>query len=170
MQIEDLKQDKRNYRKHNKKNIDLIKKSVADVGLGRSIVIDKDNEIICGNGLVSSLEKDTPIKVIETDGSELVVVKRTDLATDDDKRKQLAVMDNSTSDSSEFDLDLLQADFDIDTIKDFGIDVDFAIEEEKEVVEDEVPEEVETRCKIGDIWQLGKWVYCKKCGKKHFIS
>lgn len=25
MQIEDLKQDKRNYRKHNKKNIDLIK-------------------------------------------------------------------------------------------------------------------------------------------------
>lgn len=46
MQIEDLKQDKRNYRKHNKKNIDLIKKSVADVGLGRSIVIDKENEII----------------------------------------------------------------------------------------------------------------------------
>ena len=157
MQVKDLKQDKRNYRKHNKKNLELIRKSVNEVGLGRSIVIDNENEIICGNGLVSTLDKDTPVKVIETDGSELVVVKRTDLATADDKRKQLAVMDNSTSDSSEFDFELLQADFEVDTLSDWGIDADFEIEEEeKEVIEDEVPEEVETRCKLGDIWQLGE--------------
>lgn len=157
MQIKDLKQDRRNYRKHNQKNLDLIKKSVQEVGLGRSVVIDNENEIICGNGLVSTLDKNTPVKIIETDGSELVVVKRTDLATEDEKRKQLAVMDNSTSDSSEFDLELLQADFDTEKLEDWGLDVDFAIEEEeKEVVEDEVPEEVETRCKLGDIWQLGE--------------
>ena len=163
MQIKDLKQDKRNYRKHNQKNLDLIKKSVDDVGLGRSIVIDNENEIICGNGLVSTLDKDTPVKVIETDGSELVVVKRTDLATDDDKRKQLAVMDNSTSDSSEFDFELLNSDFETETLQDWGLEVDFAIEEEeKEVVEDKVPETVETRCKLGDIWQLGEHRLC--CG------
>lgn len=133
MNLKDLKQDKRNYRKHNKKNLDLIKKSVNEVGLGRSVVIDNENEIICGNGLVSTLDKNTPVKVIETDGTELVVVKRTDLKTNDEKRKQLAVMDNSTSDTSTFDFELLQADFDIETIKDFGIDVDFVIEgEEKE--------------------------------------
>ena len=107
MNLKDLKQDKRNYRKHNKKNLDLIKKSVDEVGLGRSVVIDSENEIICGNGLVSTLDKNTKVKVVETDGSELVVVKRTDLKTDDEKRKQLAVMDNSTSDSSEFDFELL---------------------------------------------------------------
>lgn len=84
MKLEDLKQDKRNYRKHNKRNLDLIKKSVAEVGLGRSVVIDNDNEIICGNGLVSTLDKDTKVKVIETDGSELVVVKRTDLKTEEE--------------------------------------------------------------------------------------
>lgn len=137
MQVKDLKQDKRNYRKHNQKNLDLIKKSVTEVGLGRSIVIDNENEIICGNGLVSTLDKDTPVKVIETDGSELVVVKRTDLATDDDKRKQLAVMDNSTSDSSEFDFELLNADFEADTLSDWGIDADFEIEP-LEDVEDEL--------------------------------
>lgn len=135
MQIKDLKQDKRNYRKHNQKNLSLIKKSVNDVGLGRSIVIDNENEIICGNGLVSTLDKDTPVKVIETDGSELVVVKRTDLQTDDDKRKQLAVMDNSTSDSSEFDFELLQEDFDTEELEDWGLDVDFAIEEEENTEE-----------------------------------
>ena len=121
MQIKDLKQDKRNYRKHNKKNLDLIKKSVSEVGLGRSVVIDNENEIVCGNGLVSTLDKNTPIKVIETDGTELVVVKRTDLNTNDEKRKQLAIMDNSTSDSSEFDLDSLQADFDVEQLQDWGI-------------------------------------------------
>ena len=156
MQIKDLKQDERNYRKHNKKNLDLIKKSVSEVGLGRSVVIDNENEIVCGNGLVSTLDKNTPIKVIETDGSQLVVVKRTDLKTNDEKRKQLAIMDNSTSDSSEFDLDSLQADFDVEQLQDWGLDLEFeAVDEEKEIVEDEVPEEVETKCKLGDIWQLG---------------
>lgn len=156
MKIEDLIQDKRNYRKHNKKNLDLIKKSVSEVGLARSIVIDNENEIVCGNGLVSTLDKNTPIKVIETDGSELVVVKRTDLKTDDEKRKQLAIMDNSTSDSSEFDLESLQADFDVEQLQDWGLDLVFeSVDEEKEIIEDEVPEEVETRAKLGDIWQLG---------------
>ena len=122
MQIKDLKQDERNYRKHNKKNLDLIKKSVSEVGLGRSVVIDNENEIVCGNGLVSTLDKNTPIKVIETDGSELVVVKRTDLKTNDEKRKQLAIMDNSTSDSSEFDINSLYADFDIEKLNDWGLE------------------------------------------------
>ena len=41
-------------------------------------------------------------------------------------------------------------------LKDMGIDVPDVEIEEKEVVEDEVPEEVETRCKRGDIWKLGE--------------
>ena len=150
--------DKRNYRKHSDKNKELINKSLKECGAGRSIVIDNEDNIICGNGIYEQSQKlGLKTKVIETDGSELVVVKRTDLQTDDDKRKQLAVMDNSTSDSSEFDFELLQEDFEVDTLEDWGIDADFEIEEEeKEVVEDEVPEEVETRCKLGDIWQLGE--------------
>ena len=131
MQVKDLKQDHRNYRKHNERNLDLIKKSINEVGLGRSIVIDSENEIVCGNGLVSQLDKNTPVKVIETDGSELVVVKRTDLNTDDEKRKRLAVMDNSTSDSSEFDLELLSVDFDEDALESMGLEIPEIEEEEK---------------------------------------
>lgn len=157
MKISDLKQDKRNYRVHNKRNISLIKKSVNEVGLGRSIVIDSENEIVCGNGLVRTLDKKTPIKVIETDGTELVVVKRTDLKTTDEKRKQLAVMDNSTSDSSEFDLELMAQDFNVEALEDMGVDLpDNILPEEPEVVEDEIPEQCETRCKPGDIWKLGE--------------
>lgn len=137
--------DKRNYRKHSDKNKDLINKSLKECGAGRSIVIDNEDNIIAGNGIYEqSLKLGLKTKIVETDGSELVVVKRTDLATDDEKRKQLAVMDNSTSDSSEFDIELLRDDFEIDILQDWGLDIDFEIDD-KEVIEDEVPEEVNTR-------------------------
>ncbi len=169
LKLKDLKQDKRNYRKHDDRNLSLIRKSVDELGLGRSVVVDSENEIIAGNGLVSSLSKDIPVKVIETDGSELVVVKRTDLKTNDEKRKRLAVMDNSTSDSSEFDFELLSTDFDNLQLEDMGIDIEnLAGEEQEEVVEDEVPEQVETKCKKGDIWKLGN--HRLMCGDSTIIT
>lgn len=151
-----IKLDQRNYRKHSQKNKELINKSLKECGAGRSIVIDNEDNIIAGNGIFEQSQKlGIKPRIIESDGSELIVVKRTDLATNDEKRKQLAVMDNSTSDSSEFDFELLQEDFDIETIKDYGIDFKFEIEDTKEVVEDDIPEKVDTRCKKGDIWKLG---------------
>lgn len=127
---DEIKFDKRNYRKHNDKNKKLIKKSLEELGAGRSIVIDNDGEIIGGNGVFEAWGN-KPVKVIESDGSELVVVKRTDLSTNDDKRKKLAVMDNSTSDSSEFDIDLLSVDFSLPELKELGVDIldDTEIEE-----------------------------------------
>ena len=127
--MEEIKFDKRNYRKHDKKNKSLIKKSLEKFGAGRSIVVDAEGEIIGGNGVYEQAQKlGLKTKIVETDGSELVVVKRTDLKTDDEKRKALAVMDNSTSDTSEFDLELLTADFSVDELEDFGIE----LPEEKE--------------------------------------
>lgn len=153
----EIKFDKRNYRKHDDRNKSLLKKSLDECGAGRSILIDKEGEIIAGNGIYEQAQElNIPVKVVETDGSELVVVKRTDLATDDEKRKRLAVLDNSTSDSSEFDLSLLQEDFEVPDLQDMGIDLPDIEVPQTEVEEDEVPEEVETRCKRGNIWQLGK--------------
>ena len=134
-----IKYDKRNYRKHNDKNKYLINKSLKECGAGRSIVIDNEDNIIAGNGIYEQAQKlGIKTKIIETDGSELVVVKRTDLATDDEKRKQLAVMDNSTSDSSEFDFDTLQVDFDDYTLGEWGIDLpsNFEVEPAEENEED----------------------------------
>lgn len=120
----EIKFDARNYRKHNDKNKELINKSLSECGAGRSILIDADDEIIAGNGVFEQARAlNIPVKVIETDGSELIAVKRTDLSTDDEKRKRLAVMDNTTSDTSEFDLTLLQEDFEVPDLQDMGIDL-----------------------------------------------
>lgn len=120
----EIKFDKRNYRKHNDRNKDLIRKSLNECGAGRSILIDNDNEIIAGNGIYEQAkELGIKTKIVETDGSELVVVKRTDLSTDDEKRKQMAIMDNSTSDSSEFDVELLKVDLSIPELQELGVPV-----------------------------------------------
>ena len=158
MKVTDLKFDRHNYRKHGDKNKQLIKRSIAEAGLGRSIVIDADDEIIAGNGLVSQLDKDTPVKVIETTGDELVVVKRTDLKQGDAKRAALAIYDNSTSDSSEFDIELAKTDFSVENLIDFGvIDQELIKEfEPKELNEDFVPETAPSIVKRGDIWLLGE--------------
>ena len=124
MEVQDLKQDKRNYRIHNDRNLSLIKKSIDDYGFGRSIVIDSENGIIAGNGVASQIDKNTKLRVIETDGSELVVVKRTDLKTEDEKRKGLAVMENSSSDSSGFDNVRLKEDFTDEQLESMGVDIE----------------------------------------------
>ncbi len=151
--------DHNNYRKHSDKNKSLIRKSLKECGAGRSIITDKNGEIIAGNGVYEQAKAlNIPVKIVETDGSELVVVKRTDLATEDEKRKKLALMDNSTSDQVEWDLENISSDFALEQLPEFGIDTLPQAAPEGELVDQEVPdaEQVETRCKPGDIWQLGR--------------
>ena len=159
--MEEIKFDKRNYRLHNNENKRVIKKSLKELGAGRSIVVDKDGEIIAGNGVYEQAKKlGIKTKIVETDGSELVVVKRTDLATGDDKRKKLALADNAASDTSEWSEELLREDWTPEVLADFGVVLPdtFTQTETKEAQEDDFDEEkdkVETRCKEGDLWQLG---------------
>lgn len=114
--------DKRNYRKHSEQNKKRIRKSLTECGAGRSVLVDKDGCLIAGNGVYEQAHSlKIPTRVIETDGTELVVVKRTDLATDDQKRKLLALADNATSDHVEWDLDVMVQDFDEAFFKDWDL-------------------------------------------------
>jgi hypothetical protein len=126
---EAIKPDKRNYRVHNQRNQQLIAKSLKEYGAARSIVVDNAGVIIGGNATFEQAGKlKIPVKIVKTDGKELVAVQRTDIKPNDPRRRQLAIMDNSTSDSSEFDMELLEADFDTSELADLGIDLDFPVE------------------------------------------
>lgn len=98
--------DKRNARVHDKRNKQSIHDSLQEFGAGRSILIDNADTAVAGNGVLEQAQKlGIPIRVIESDGSELIAVKRVDLAPDDPKRKALAIADNRTGDLSAFDDD-----------------------------------------------------------------
>lgn len=168
----EIKLDAHNYRIHDERNLNLIKKSLKECGAARSIAIDADGEIIAGNATYKTAkELGIPVKIIKTDGKELIAVQRTDLSTQDKKRKQLALMDNTTSDKPNWDIDTISADFDLSELPELGLeDLPEVAQLEPEITEDEVPndEEVETRCKRGDIWQLGE--HRLMCGDSTVIT
>lgn len=157
---EKIKFDTHNYRNHDEQNLKLIDKSLKECGAGRSILLDSENEIIAGNATYkNAIANNIPVKIIETDGKTLIALKRTDLKTNSKKRKKLALLDNSTSNKVLWDLDNISADFDLSELPELGLeDLPAASIEDTEITEDEVPnaEDVETKCKKGDIWQLGE--------------
>ena len=156
MKNQEIKFDSRNYRIHNDKNKKLINKSLKELGTGRSIIIDANNEIIGGNGVYAEAQKlNIPVKIIETDGKELIALKRVDLKTTDEKRKQLAIIDNSTSDTSEFNMDMLLEDNTPEQLTELGIEIEATDVPMEEVEEDDIPEEIQTRTQKGDLWKLG---------------
>lgn len=102
-----LKLDPKNARKHGERNKRLIRESLEQVGAGRSVLADADGIIRAGNGVWSEWG-DKPIKIVETDGKELVVVQRTDLRGQDAIRA--AALDNLVGDSSalEYEAEILK--------------------------------------------------------------
>jgi hypothetical protein len=99
-----IKKDERNVNVHNETSKNAVKDSIASLGAGRSILIDGQNTIIAGEcTFEQATELGIPVRVVETDGSELIAVKRTDMKTDDVRRRALAIADNKTSMLSDFD-------------------------------------------------------------------
>jgi len=97
--IEDLIFDDKNFNKHTEYGMGLLEKSLRENGAGRSILIDKDNNIIAGNGVVEvagSIGIDK-VKIVETSGDEIIAVKRTDIKLDSEKGRTMALADNATA-------------------------------------------------------------------------
>ena len=106
--INDLQNDHKNARKRTDRSSKLIAESLSKFGAARSIVIDENNRILAGNGTIAGAKAAgiKNLKVIETDGKEIIAVKRTGLS--EDEKIGLALADNRTSDLSEWDLNMLE--------------------------------------------------------------
>lgn len=110
--IKDLKFDVRNFNRHTPYGMELLEKSIKKFGLGRSILIDKDNNIIAGNGVTEvaegcGIEK---VRIVETDGTEIIAVKRKDIALDSPEGREMAFADNAVGASNlKWDAAILKA-------------------------------------------------------------
>ena len=157
----DIKYDSKNFRTHDSFNKDIIKKSLSEYGAGRSILLDKDGVIIAGNGTYEQAkELGMPVRVIESDGIELIALQRVDLATSDKKRKGLSVMYNSGSDLSKFDVERLKDTYSVPELQEYGVPVFEATEVDSSgFFEDN--HEVKDKEK--------KKIVCSHCGKEFEI-
>ena len=150
--IEKNLNDIKPYEKNPRKNDNAVKyvvNSIKKFGFKSPIVIDKNNVIVCGH---------TRYKASKKLGLEKVPCIVADDLTDE-QIKAYRLADNKVSELAEWDIDLLGEElddiFNID-MSDFGFDLTEEEEEETEIIEDEVPQEVEPVAKQGDIWQLGR--------------
>lgn len=105
--ITSLQSDHKNARRRTDRSSDLIKESLQRYGAARSIVIDEDNRILAGNGTIEGAKAAgiKNVRIIETDGNEIIAVKRTGLT--EDQKVGLALADNRTADLSEWDQEML---------------------------------------------------------------
>lgn len=162
--VDNLNPYKNNARKHAEIDVDAIAASIKEFGFDDPIgVWGEKNIIIEGHGRLLAAKK---LKMEE------VPCIRLDHLTDE-QRRAYTLAHNKTAELSLWDTDLLISELDDITdidMSEFGFDLDFDIDEPTEIAEDEAPEPPEEpKTKLGDLWLLGRWVYCKKCGKKHYI-
>lgn len=99
VKVTDLKFDNHNANEGTPDGAALLKNSIERLGFGRSVLVDVNDQLIAGNKTTEQAIEtgaDEAI-VIETDGTQLIVVKRTDLdlSNDTDGRgRALALADN----------------------------------------------------------------------------
>ena len=101
--LSDLQQDPGNARKRNRRAKKTIRGSLERFGAGRSIVIDGDDTIRAGNGTAEEAIAAgfAEVVVVTPEPGQLVAVKRPDWS--DNEAAAYGVMDNRSTDLSEFD-------------------------------------------------------------------
>lgn len=103
--ISELKFDTDNANKGTARGRSLLEKSLQRCGFGRSVLLDKNNRIIAGNKTIETAGETgfENMRVIDTDGKEIIAVRRKDLdLLKDQKARELAILDNRVS---ELDID-----------------------------------------------------------------
>lgn len=144
--IEELRGYDKNPRKFTEKGLKDLKKSLQKCGDANIITINADNTVLGGHARLT---------VMKQLGYKEVDVKVPNRLLNEQEVKEVVIRLNANT-AGEWDLDKLQADFELNDLEEWGLDIEFPELDEQEVKEVDVPEIVETRCKLGDIWQLGK--------------
>lgn len=146
MRVQEITPYERNAKKHPEEQVEHIANSIREFGWQQPLVVDKDNVLVIGHGRLMAAKKL---------GLEWVPVVRADDLTEQ-QIAALRLADNKTNES-DWDFDLL--DLELEGINEIDMEqFGFILPDEsdpEEIVEDEVPDDVETKCALGDLWQLG---------------
>lgn len=162
----EMRHDPENARRHTPRNVAMIETALKEVGAARSIVIDENNVVLCGNATIEAaaaagIEK---VRIVDADGETLVAVRRTGLSSGEKTR--LGLFDNRAAELAEWDSEVLEQ-----LHEEISFDGLFTDEELSELIDkDRAPEsdvdaepqidraeelQKEWGTELGQVWQLG---------------
>jgi site-specific DNA-methyltransferase (adenine-specific) len=147
--IDSLDLDPRNARKHDAKNLKAIADSLEQFGQRKPIVV-WGKTVVAGNGTLAAAR---------TLGWSEISIARVPDDWSSDQVKAYALADNRSAELATWDdkvlaeqlLELQEAEFDIGSI---GFEI--PSDELQEIIEDEIPEQIEPKSKLGQLWKLGR--------------
>jgi hypothetical protein len=101
--LADLCHDPNNARKHTPRNIGVIADSLQELGAARSIVVDEENVVLAGNGVVEAAGEVgiTKVRIVDAEGDEIIAVRRKGLTPE--QKIDLALRDNRAAELAEWD-------------------------------------------------------------------
>ena len=161
--IDSVSMDPANARKHDERNLTAIRDSLRAFGQQKPIVVDQREIVVAGNGTLEAAKR--------LGWTEIAIVRTT---LDQTQATAFGIADNRTAELAEWDGEVLRSLLDSmdDDMKDL-----LAFDQKEidamlppmvvEIVEDEIPENVEPVTKPGDLWLLGAYFECEDCGKKY---
>ena len=128
IKLSSLIPDDKNNNKHTAYGMDLLEKSVNKVGIIESITVSNDDKIISGNARHEVIGKNFTKEalVIETDGTQPIIIKRTDIESDTKQFYEASILANTTAKKNiDFDIEVIESlgvEYDIDVV-DLGVDI-----------------------------------------------
>ena len=145
-----------NSRTHSEEQVNQIVASINEFGFTNPLLIDEKDNIIAGHGrlLASKKLKMEEVPCIVLSGlteaqKKAYIIADNKMALNAGWDEELLKLELENLKELDFDLEL--TGFNVDELDDI-----FQVEEEKEIIEDEVPEvPEEPKAKLGDIYQLG---------------
>jgi hypothetical protein len=176
-----LRTDQHNANKGTKRGRELLEQSLKELGAGRSILVDKDGNVIAGNKTLEMAQKlGLKVRIIEAGRDELVAVQRPDLDLTDGagEARRLAYLDNRVAELDlEWDAQVIVADMqagmDLDALgfleKELqGLVIGTEESSGKNAPDAEMERAAELKAKWGvepgQIWQLGEHrLACADC-------
>lgn len=169
LKINELKTDTKNFNKGSQKGAELIKTSFSKFGAGRSILIDKNNNIIAGNKSTEECIRQGihDVIIVETDGTKLVAVKRTDVDLDTPEGRELALADNATAKENIVWMeDLIAEVVGVEVAEAWGVKLDTNYSDQDDAYV--VPDEISTTIQSGDLIEIGP--HRLLCGDSRLID
>jgi hypothetical protein len=141
----------------------MIARSIEENGFGRSVLLAADGSLIAGSGTIDGcadvgLED---VQIVDSDGTKIIAVRRTDVQPGSERAHRLAIADNRTTDLSDFDPAVVAALAEEVDLTDFWRD-----DELQALIEQVDVSGVEFKEYDESIAESVEYCECPKCGHK----